>query len=309
MINAIQLYGAFVLAVLGVIVPILTILISLFPEGMKALSEKYENERRQAEENIETEIEKRNKKKGLDYNALTKTLKIIRKKKNEAETKLTYLNPRKFLFKTSVPFLVSFIGVLASLSISGFWYLSVLLVISAVFTIIGFFTLHSSIMVLFEVSEIVSQKKISNEEKMIELLSTLAENAGENPYLGVDDIEVRFKKDILKPKSSVDFSVDQKYDIPISIQNKSDKMAKNVEIGFIFPTNVVIEKASNFDITTTEDKQIVRFKESAIQAHNDNRQGNISLTFLEAKKTNVDLFIKGENVKYKRFTFELKVIK
>ena len=51
MTNILQLYGTFVLTVLSFIVPILTILISLFPEGVKSLTDKYENERKQSEEN------------------------------------------------------------------------------------------------------------------------------------------------------------------------------------------------------------------------------------------------------------------
>ncbi len=309
MINAIQLYGAFILTVLGFIVPILTILVSLFPEGVKSLAEKYENERKQSEENIRNETTKRDKIKDLDYSALEKTLKTLKKKKKDAESKLGYLKPIQFLLKISLPFLISFIAVLISLADINFSIKIILLISSGISLVAGFLALFTSVSVVFEVAEIMNQRKTSNEEKVIALLSTLVEKSGENPYLKEDEVEVKFHNKYLKENLKYDFSVDKKYDIPVSIHNKSDKMAKTVEVGFVFPKNVVIEKTNNLVITTTEEAQIVRFKEDGIQAHNDNLQGDIKLTFLESGKAEIDLFIKGENVKYRRFSFEVNIVK
>lgn len=98
MTNAIELYGTLILTLVGFIVPILTILLSLFPQGTKSLALKYENERKQSEENISNETKKRETEKGLDYAALESTLKSLEKKRLEAKTKLEYLQPNKFLF-------------------------------------------------------------------------------------------------------------------------------------------------------------------------------------------------------------------
>ncbi len=309
MINSIQLYGTFILTVLGFVVPILTMLVSLFPEGVKSLAEKYENERKQSEENIKNETIKKEEKKDLDYVILEKTLETLKKKRREAELKLGYLKPIKFLFKTATPFLVSFIAVLIVLTNPDYLYVVFILICSLVSLLAGFLALFYSISVVFEVAEIVNQKKVSNDEKIIALLSTLVEKSGEDPYLKLEDIGVSFNKKLLKKDEVFDFSVDKEYRIPISIVNKSDKMAKTVEIVFSFPKNVVIEKSSNFEITTTEEEQIVRFKEDEIQAHNDNLQGNIKLTFLESKKTKIAIAIKGENVKYRGFSFELNIVR
>lgn len=309
MINAIQLFGTFVLTVLGFVVPILTILISLFPEGVKSLAEKYENEKRQSEENIINETKKKSDGKGLDINAIEKTLKILKKKKRDAEVKLGYLKPIKFLLKTSIPFVVSFVAVLIALFDVDSIFIIVLLTSSLISLVAGFVALFQSIIVVFEVGEIINGKKGSNDEKIIALLSTLVEKTGGDPYLKAEDIEVNFNKISLKKGIPINFSADKKYEIPVSIHNRSDKMAKVVEVGFIFPKNVIIEKSSNFEITTTEQKQIVRFKDDTIQAHNDMQQGNIDLTFLDSKEIAIDVFIKGENVKYTRFSFKLNIIK
>ncbi len=309
MINATQLFGTFVLTVLGFVVPILTILISLFPEGVKSLAEKYENEKSQSEENIINETRKKSDEKGLDISAIEKTLKTLKKKKRDAEEKLGYLKPIRFLLRTSAPFVVSFIAVLITLFNIDFSLRIILSISSVVSLIAGFIALFQSIIVVFEVGEIINGKKGSNDEKIIELLTTLVEKAGADPYLKEEDMEVNFNKTPLKKGISINFSADKKYEIPVSIHNKSDKMAKVVEVGFIFPKNVIIEKSSNFEVTTTEQIQIVRFKDDAIQAHNNVLRGNIGLTFLDSKNTAVDMFIKGENVKYIRFSFNLNIIK
>ncbi len=311
MANAIQLFGALILTVVGFIVPFLTILISLFPEGVKSLSSKYENERNQSDENIANEITKKEKKKGLDYNALEKTLKTLKNKKRDAELKLRYLKPNQFLLKTSGPFILSLIAIIFALVLDeiNICYIVTLLISGFIAFMAGLVALFTGISVVFEVAEIVNQKKNSNEEKIISLLSLLVEKAGDNPYIKEGQIQFKFNTKSLKKDTEIDFSVDKKYEIPISIYNRSDKMAKTVEIGVIFPKDVVIEKTSNIDITTTEETQIVRFKEEAIQSYNDTQQGNIQLTFLKLGLVNSEIFIKGENIKHQRFPFKFKIIK
>lgn len=309
MTNAIQLLGTFILTLVGFVVPILTILVSIFPEGVKALAQKYENEKKQTDDNIRSETTKKETAKEINYLALEKTLKTLKKKKREAEFKLGYLKPYRFLVRTSTPFIVALVGILVSLFENSTVSIIFIIIFSFCSIIAGVISLFASISVIFEVAEIVNEKKNNNEEKLISLLSTLVEKAGEDPYLKADQIEVFFHKKPLKKDIRFDFSVDKKYDVDISIHNKSDKMAKNVETGFCFPKNIVIEKAANFEITTTEDEQIVRFKEDGIQAHNDNRQGKIALTFLEAKPIKIDVFVKGENVKYYRFPIHFNIIK
>ena len=309
MINAIQLYGTFILTVTSFVVPILTILISLFPEGVKSLAEKYENERKQSEENIKNETTKKETVIGLDYKALEKTLKILKNKKREAESKLKYLIPAQFLLKTLIPFLVSFIAVLISITDIDIFYRIILLIASLLSLFAGFLALFTSISVIFEVAEITNQKKISSEEKIISLLSTLVEKSGGNPYLKPEEIKIGFYNKVLKEETEIDFSVDKKYEIPIYFSNVSDKMAKKIEVVFTFQKNVVIEKTSNIEITTTEKQQFVRLKEDIVQSNNKKIKGNIKLTFLEAGKIKVPFSVKGENIKYQGFSFELNIVK
>lgn len=309
MINAIELYGMLVLTVVGFVVPILTILISLFPEGTKSLFSKYENERRQSDENIANEIKKKQTEQGLDYHALQKTLKTLKKKKREAELKLGYLKPTQFLLRTSIPFIVAFTGTIVALLAISLIEIITALTFSLLAFICGLVILFISITVLFEVAEIVSEKKNGNEEKIIELLSTLVAKSGDNLFLREDEVGVIFNDQLLSKDEKIDFSVNKKHEIPISIRNRSEKMAKKVEVGFIFPKDVVIEKTTNFSIYTDGSTQTVRFNLETIQAHENNKQGRLPITFLQAEESKIEVFIKGENVKYQKFPFKLNIVK
>ncbi len=310
MIDALQLYGTFILTMVGFVVPILAILISIFPEGIRALSLKYENERIQSDENITNEIAKKETTVGLDYVALEKTLKTLKKKKRDAELKLSYLRPNHFLLRTATPFVVSFVAVLISLMDIGITATIIAITSSFVSLTAGLLSLLTSIAVLFEVAEIVNQAKTGKEDKIIDLLSTLVEKEGESLYLKEGSVRVKFNNNELKEDLKLNFSVDKKYEIPISIFNKSEKMARLIEVGLIFPKSVVIEKTNNISsITPTKDAQIVRFKEDGVQAYNDTHQGKLQLTFLEPRLIISEVFIKGENVKYQRFKFQLNIVK
>ncbi|MDO8524781.1 MAG: hypothetical protein Q7R99_04120 [bacterium] len=84
-VEIIKLFGSLVLTFIGFVLPILAILLSLFPEGVRALADKYENEKKQSEDNLVEEAKKRESGKELDYKALGKTLKTLKKKKRQAE--------------------------------------------------------------------------------------------------------------------------------------------------------------------------------------------------------------------------------
>ena len=130
----------------------------------------------------------------------------------------------------------------------------------------------------------------------------------ENLYLKEGDITLKFNDKTLIKNDVYNFSVNTKHQIPFSIVNSATKMAKNIEVGLIFPVDVLIEKKSNMSISTSTTNQIIRFKKEIIQATEDNNQGKLELTFLKAQKFQVQVFIKGENVRVNKFTFNINVV-
>jgi hypothetical protein len=306
-----QLYGALILSVFSFVLPILSILLSLFPEGTKALASKYENEKKQSDENILKEIKKRDSGEGLDYVTIGKTLKTLNKRKRDAELKLEYLRPLKLVGGTSVPLLVALIGVFFALSLSYIYSIILVIISSLIAFVCSIYIIYISLAVLVEVSELNIQNRKNNDDKVIELLSTLVEEivkGKDGLFISTEKIYIDFYNKKLSPSSTFEFAVNKKYDIPVSIVNSSDTMAKNIEAGLTLPKDFLVEKTSNMNVYTGEESQIIRFNKEFIQANEKNQQGKIGITFLKSDTYVVDAFIKGENLKPKYFKFNIKII-
>lgn len=306
---ALELYGSLILTVLGFILPIMAILLSLFPDGLKALSSKLENERKQSEENIVNETRKKETETGLDYGALETTLASLKKKKAQAEAKLEDLRPQTLIAKTAIPFAVAFLGVLAALQHLAPEQRIIAALVSIAAFAIGVRALFRSVSVLVEVTEIVSIARRGTEEKILELLSIMAERSGvDNLFLKQGSVFMTLSRRPLTAGEMFSFSVNKKYDVPVAIVNSGDIMAKKVQAGLILPKDVLLEQRPGMKIYTDTTVQIVRFELDFLQAHETNLQGNIGITFLRADTFRIPAFWKGENVKYTFFTFDVNVI-
>lgn len=300
-----ELYGSLILTVLGFVLPILTILLSLFPDGVKVLATKYENERKQSDDNILTEIQKKKSKNGLDYNALEKTLSTLKKKKHQAETKLAYLKPTQLIVKIFLPFIVALAGVAVALQTHSL----VALISSAIAFLCGIYTLWMSLRILIEVTEVVNQTKRDADDRVVELLSNLVKRSSvDSLFLKKEELKLKFNNKVLKQDEFFEFSVNRQYEIPISIMNASEKMAKKVQVGLVFPKDFLIEKTSNLSIFTDEKNQIIRFNNEIVQAQENYLKGKMLITFLSTGEYKIKTFIKGENVQFHQFAFNLKVI-
>jgi len=302
-----QLYSTLILTLLGFVLPILSIAIAMLPEGVSCLSSKYENEKKQSEENLVNETQKKTEGTGLDYVQLEKTIKILKKKKSEAIKKLSYLEPTKLILRISIPFFLSliifvFVAITKELNVK-----IIFLFFSILSFVAGLIALWESAMILVEVSGSINQKKKNYEEKMVELLSTIAEKGGSDFFVK-DGITAIFNGKLLKKDVVLEFSTNRPYEIPVSINNSGELMAKNVEIAFVFSKDFLVENTSNITNYTSETSQIVRLNNDMVQAHENLNKGKMKITFLKPGVYPIDTFIKGENVKYNKFIFSIKVI-
>jgi|GEM_PF-3880021 len=111
--QAIQLFGYLILTFLAVPAPILVILLSIFREGRSKLTIQYENERFQSEKNIRGQLKKIGEAEKADVEQIQQSLYKLKAIKKGAQTKLSYLNPKKanitaihtasdFLFRSSI---------------------------------------------------------------------------------------------------------------------------------------------------------------------------------------------------------------
>jgi hypothetical protein len=294
---------------MGFVAPVLSILFSLFPKGVKSLANKYENEIKKSEENLTNET---NKKKGenLDVPAIEKNLKIIGQNRIQAEDKLSYLNPLRLIPKIFLPFIFSLLGVIPLFLKVPLWVTLASFSLSFILFLLGLRTLWKSFSVLVEVAEIVNTSKEDNESKQIELLSTLVEKSGDKSlFLDPEKINIKFNDENLITSSKLIFTINKKYDLSVVIVNSDERMAKNVEVGFTFPLDFLVEKTPNVSsIYTGDNKQIIRFNEDVIQGNEKNIQGNMQITFLKLGDFPVQVFIKGENIKPKKTSFSIEII-
>ena len=306
-------FGSLVLTFVGFVVPVLGTLLALFPDGIKKLRLEYENQIKQSETNIENELQKREKTKPLDLAGLQTNLQSLTLKKRTAERKLSLLDPKKQLLRLAAPLLISFCGTLIALVANNPLGSYIIFIGSVALFIYSLLILWQLLEVLKEVREIIGTEKEDTQNKVIELLSTLVEKtispSDSPPFLSPEKIWVKFKNEKIENNVKVPVSVNNKHEVLISILNQDSKMAKNVELGLIFPPDFIIEKTNNVDsIYSDEKRQIVRFKEEFIQADTNKLQGNLNITPLKIGAHEIRTFIKGENIKNKEQKFILEPV-
>ena len=94
----------------------------------------------------------------------------------------------------------------------------------------------------------------------------------------------------------IPLNVNVKHNFKVSIDNNEKRMAKDIEIGFIFPSQFLIELPSTYSIFRQEDSQIIRYNTSSIQAKTNLFLEELPVTPLEQGNYTLKTFIKGENI-------------
>jgi hypothetical protein len=304
--QGIQLYGFLVLTFLGVTAPILVILLSVFEEGRLKLTTQYENERSQSEKNIKEQLKKLTGTEETDVTEIKQSLKSLEIIKKTAEAKLSYLNPKKQMFQLYIPFLISFLGViLAILSKANVACVRLYIAVSLICFSYALVVLWKLTGTIIEVKKSINDGKKDMNMKIIKLLSALVKKEDryflKDIYITIDD------KKIEDNTGEITISADKKQELKIGIDNIETRMAKNVEIGFTFPPDFVIEKTSSYSIYTTKTKQIVRYVTSLIQGKTNLILDSLIITPLKKGDYKIKTFIKAENIKSVSWDLNLKV--
>ena len=102
MIPATQLYGFLILAILGILAPLITLLLSVYREGSTQLKAKYEKEIISAEDDLGKHA-KREKGTGLNIKEIEKKTKELKKTKKKAKRKLSLLDAKKQTLYLFIP--------------------------------------------------------------------------------------------------------------------------------------------------------------------------------------------------------------
>lgn len=296
--QATQLFGYLILTALGFVLPVMSILLSLFHQGMEKLAGQYEAERTQSETNIKEQLKKMSEAKDIDESAIKQSIKELESIKKTAENKLSYLNPKKQIARLFIPIVIAFLGVLVTLflaTISRYFFLLLLLsIVSFIYAVVALWKLIS---IIVEVRRILDAEKRDTDSKVIELLSVLAEKtetAGQyylkNVHACLNDSNINNDSLIVEAKAN------GKLELKIGVSNSESRMAKNLEIGFILPNNFIVEKTGYHSIFRDEKQQIIRYQTNMLQGHTYNLFDPLIITPLEKGDYIMRTFIKAENV-------------
>ncbi|MES2288007.1 MAG: hypothetical protein V4547_20130 [Bacteroidota bacterium] len=309
-----QIYGALILTMAGFVIPILAIGISFFPDGVKLLEETYENQQKQAENNLKNELTKQ-KKGRVNIEALSKNIVLLKKEKNKARKKLHYLNPKNIVFSGAF----SLTGALISFSVGVAMYpqhasvLVALFLLSLILVVYVLVVFWNSIQIIIEASTAVQDRKRTSEDKIFELLTAIVENTAQSGsksmFIKESEVGIKFDGQVISPEKEFIFSANKEHSIKIAVVNYSDYLLKTVEWGLILKPEFLVEETSNItSLFTDEAQKIIRFKHNIIQAKSDIQEGVLKVTFLKTGSFNCQVFVKGENYKNKKVSFKIKVI-
>ena len=302
---SLQLFGYLILTVLGIVVPFLIILLSIFQEGILKLTEQYEKERENSKKNIDEQLAKQSKAKKKDYNEIEKSLKQLRIINKKAKRKLSYLNPKNQIVRLFIILFISFLGViLAILKKTIIFGIPIFILISLLSFIIALYILWKLLCILIEVRKIIDRNRNKIENKTLELLSTIAKK-GENYFL--ENVFLSIKDVIIKnDDKEIKLYSDTKESLPIKIENDEIRMVKNIEAGIIFPRDFIIDESDRYSIyTDTDGKQIVRYTSSLIHGNTTFVLTPLIIKPIKEGEYVITTFINAENIESTYRTFKL----
>ncbi|MGD1010564.1 MAG: hypothetical protein ABR951_10480 [Candidatus Aminicenantales bacterium] len=304
--SAITLYGYLLLTFLGIIIPLLGILLSLFREGIEQLSAQYKNQKSNSDKNLLEQMKKQSESGQANIPEIQESILELKAIKKTADKRLSYLDPKKQLLRLFLFLFIAFLLTLTALLIKD----NLLIKGAAVALSLFFFSstlyiLWKSLGILVEVKETIDTHRGERESKVIELLSSSVSGV----YL--KDIYPQINgKNINNDKTQIDLTLNVKTMLKIAIDNSEKKMAKSVEIGFIFPREFLIEKSDSYSIYTGEDgNQVVRYKTEQIQGITLQLFPALVLNPMKEGDFIVRTFIKAENIEAKYYIVLFKVKK
>ena len=303
---AIELFGYLILTILGFVLPIVAILLSVYKEGISKLAERYQAEISQSEENLRTIA----KAEDTDLAALQQSIKGLEATKERASNKLSYLNPKQQIIKLFVPLVLAFLGVVAtSILIETNLYYGLFLLLSLTGFVYAIIILWNLIDIIFEVKEIIDAEKKSTETNTVELLTSLVREVVDRTgqyflktvYIGLDG------QDIKDDSYEMTIPMNIKKEVKVQLRNSETRMTKNVEVGFIFPTNFIIDESVSYTNYLDGQGQIVRYSVSILHGNTNQLFSPIFITPLERGEYNIVTFIKAENIEstYRNITINV----
>ncbi len=318
------LLGSLIIMFLGFLAPLIGFLFSLYQEGIKKISADYETDRVTQEQIISEKLKEKNNTTPENLKELEKVIKQVKKMNKDSKTRSSYLEKKTIYVKLFMPLMICFVLVLSSFCWDNCYFKVCLLAALTLIIIFVILELVKFIDVLHTIKGSVDEQIKKNNERTIGLLEKINEkqsdlneylknfadhskslteklgtlSTSENTYL--KNIKIRFGGVELKPnaKTNANLTLNKKASYAIAIVNSEPRMAKDVEIGFIFSSDLVVD--NNGPDTMYKDpkdgEQIARYSATRIHGNTTLLKESISMTPIKKGTFSVKTFIKAENV-------------
>lgn len=307
----VNLFGNLVLTFIGFVVPVIGILLSIFQEGIAKLSSQYDNEKQQSENNIKELLKKESKE--IDLSKIEESVKRLKRMQGTARWKISILDPKKQLLVLFLPLIFSFLLTLFATT-QNFtipiyrWVFQakyIMVFVGGLSFLVALGVLWNLFGIIIEVMKIIDKDKKDAERKTIELLAGLLENSSK--YFLKKVFAVINNKTIDDNSFEISFTQNIPSSLNIDVLNQEPKMAKNIEIGFIFTPDFIIEKSNKYTIYTDETSQIVRYETNSLQGNTRLVLSPLVITPLKQGKYDIRVFIKAENIESNYFKMKLTI--
>ncbi len=301
-----ELIAILILTLIGFVLPIVSLLLSVFNDGVQKLSQQYYLEKEASEENIKNQLQKIQSFETDKIQDIEDNLKELKRIKKRAQNKLNFLDPRKQLLKLFIPLFASFLLFIFYFIVKDAEFNKVFIygvAIPYITPFIGFVlfiwslsTLWKLLNIITEVVNLVNRDKRQTELKVVELLSNLVEKTKSQLDFFLKNFSLRIDQKKVDAKLNIELKSDEKKTLSVSLENFETRMAKEVEVGFIFPTEFMVEKSSSFTVFNDQDSQVIRFRSPIIQGQTHQHFGSITITPLKKGKITIRAFVKAENI-------------
>ncbi|TRZ52241.1 MAG: hypothetical protein D4S01_03265 [Dehalococcoidia bacterium] len=311
--EGIKLFGFLILTMLGLTVPVVAILLSVFQKGIANLASQYESERSQAEKNIQDKIKQMaeaGEAGNIDVTAVQRSLDELKSIEKAAKSKLSYLNPKKLVARLFISIIIALCGVFVALVFAGGIY-KLVVVISVAAFVYAIYVMWRTMGIMFEAKAAIDADERRDTEQITGLLSgILAKVGATTAQYFLERVSTYLDGTAIKDESfAKTLKANEKLPLKISFVNFEKRMAKRVEVGFIFPQEFIIEKSDGYQIYRDEKVQIVRYNVEEVQGDTHYLfASELTITPLQKGDWQVRTWIKAENIESIYRAITIKVV-
>jgi hypothetical protein len=289
-------YCYLLLSFLAILVPLFSILLSIFRAGVLKLGAQYQNEIASSRMSLQEQTAKSDKPGEVDIPAIKKIIKELEKAKKRSENKLSLLNPQKQTLSLFVLFMSALLAVIPTALIKTPIYLRLLPFLgSLILFSLAMYKSWKLIGIIVEIRTNVDDNQQRTETTMIELLTIISKQR-QSEFLR--EIHLSISGNPIKDDDAIlNLMVNVPKELEVSFVNNEKRMASRVEVGFVFPRDIMIGKTGSISIYTAQNgTQYIRYNLDVVHAHTEWILSKLKVTAINPGDFKIKTWIRAENI-------------